>query len=744
MASFSIFAQDIENTSLIGVWETDETDTINESIRINGWVADTATESNNNAGIERIYAVQGNDCSGHIWYETPPHIDRQDVVDALGDNRYTTTGFDFAVSIDEIPFQKVTVTVCVDALVAGIGHSLGTKEFTINRLTKPDISGYLFSVFAILMLMFSLLYGLMMRYWARIRYTRRAVVFVIIAVLVSIIPVLMIISLINQFGTVPPILDDWGVVTRRFISYRNGGISELFPSAWVLHGAGHRAFAPAILSTFVANHENLNMLAIYSVNLVFGMMIIIYATDIVCTLTETRRYTILMIIFALIIFNPSVRFWIDKRFLAIIMGVLGLMGSLHALVTLKKSWFSFILSMFWAWLGSVSFFSGNLIWVLLFPLLYMYGYRHVKYYAIWMVIAATVLIPFLLDYSPSDVSGVFTPTVPLLLEAIFVYFGMPFHFATVLETIEIFEIPISHILGFLNISIVMALTLFHTIWFRRYYQSIYVVMVMPIFVVILAIFATMGRLTEDSGIRPLFVARYAIYGVVGWIGFIILVAYTSERILGSTRYKDTREFAVAFLNIIIGMISGLMLLVSMAQSPPTQLFESLVEADQKYIASRLSRLVYQLQQYPPSILVEDRFNMTPELGIYQTQNAIQRELTSSSGSEITVIDTTSEEPLQWLFRVNNVYDVTLFVGVINETDDPITTDYSLNIRPQGTRDISLFSFSETLEPGAFSNQTIDLSQFENQRVLIQLERLNDGLSWIRPQVMYNMRSESTE
>jgi len=134
--------------------------------------------------------VQGNDCNGYIWNETPLHIERQDVADSFGDDRYKLSGFDFNIPNQDIPFREVTITVCVDSTLTGAGYSLGTKQFTIDKLRQHDVGGYIFSVFIALLVVFCLVHILTMRYLARIRYTRKTIFLLILSIILSIYPYL--------------------------------------------------------------------------------------------------------------------------------------------------------------------------------------------------------------------------------------------------------------------------------------------------------------------------------------------------------------------------------------------------------------------------------------------------------------------------------------------------------------------------------------------------------------------------
>jgi hypothetical protein len=217
--------------------------------------------------------------------------------------------------------------------------------------------------------------------------------FDVLAVLVILIPAYFIVVLIDQYAINVPYWDIWDWSVRRFAFDVGFNLRDL----WGLTNE-HRMVFPQIIDLMIANATSLDMIPrIYAkVPLAVAIAISLYF------LYRMKATSPLVygIVVPISLFTFSLAYWpawVDPNPLASHLSMLTFILALWAITGLEVGWRALGLAAAATLVSSLSYASGNASWLVICGVMYLRGYRKRQYYTAWILLAFSVLIPYVID-----------------------------------------------------------------------------------------------------------------------------------------------------------------------------------------------------------------------------------------------------------------------------------------------------------------------------------------------------------
>lgn len=329
----------------------------------------------------------------------------------------------------------------------------------------------------------------------------------------SLLPAYFILLIISRYAYNMPYQDEWTTLVP-FYTHPGAPIGQF----WQLYNE-HRAFIPRVLSLMQAQLTAMNMLVTMVVDVglavaTLGLLYLIYRK----TATSSARYLILLPFSVLLFSLSQYPMWVLSVAFATYLVQFCLVAALAALVCLKPGWRALLLSALFAYVGALTLFPGNLIWLTLVGVIWGLGYRKRRFYMAWIIMAASVLIPYIIDYLavPRDALAL---KLPDLLHFVLAMIGSPLAFGEVSSDALSVALPMG-VFGLLMVSVLgVSIGLFSVDGHKKAVPWLAACS----WVVGIAIFGAFGRVARFG---PLTARQYRFmpYSALFWIGVVALIA----------------------------------------------------------------------------------------------------------------------------------------------------------------------------------------------------------------------------
>jgi hypothetical protein len=246
----------------------------------------------------------------------------------------------------------------------------------------------------------------------------------VLATALALLPPLVLLHLIRQHGVNVPVLDEW----RWSVQHVLDGDLARFDLArfWTLDNE-HRVFVPLLVGTALAHASGLSMLPPLYLKLALAAGLVLVFRRLYARLTGLPHAPAVVLPLSVLVFGlaqwPR---WIDVRPLPSTFSLLGLAGALLFASSGPRSARRFAGAALCAWISSSSYFSGNVTWVVVGPVLFVAGWGR-RWVAGWFALAALVLGNYAYDFlGASTTTSAHVPAAPLeLVRFVLVFLGSP-------------------------------------------------------------------------------------------------------------------------------------------------------------------------------------------------------------------------------------------------------------------------------------------------------------------------------
>lgn len=220
----------------------------------------------------------------------------------------------------------------------------------------------------------------------------------IFVLLVSLVPPLLIVVLINQYAVNVPYWDAWNWLASHYAPQQGSRLSAY----WALHNE-HRVFVSLLIDRLVNDISSLNMVTRAYLKIPFSVASFLVLYMIYRATSVSQLTYVVAIPFSLLTFSLAYwPMWIDSRLFSAHLSTLGFYVALWAIVTLPQGWQALGIAMIATLVASLSYSYGNVAWFVLGVVIRLVGYRKLRYYVAWTGLTLAVLVPYVIDFLGSS------------------------------------------------------------------------------------------------------------------------------------------------------------------------------------------------------------------------------------------------------------------------------------------------------------------------------------------------------
>jgi hypothetical protein len=374
------------------------------------------------------------------------------------------------------------------------------------------------------------------------------------AVLLSLLPAYLVLKLIRIYGVNVPYWDEW---QNSVLPYVRGDLLALrFGRFWQLTNE-HRNFIPQILGLIIAHLTALNMKALLYFNLLLIILMLAAVYAIFRRTTTAPRPYLILPPFSFLIFSmmywPR---WIDPRPRQVYIAILGLLGAIWIISSGKKDWKTIIIAAALCYLSSLSFFTGNITWIVIAGMMLLLGYKEKRYYIAWGIIALTVYVPYILDFLQSNAIARRTPPPAWreLIQATLAVIGSPLAIG-MSQLSDTAGIKQATTIGAFGIGIAIILSL--VIWFfiEEGRRKVVPWLTLIAWIGTSAVAAAYGRVTR-FGVGVARSTRYMIYGTLFWMTIAALLGLIMSE-PRRVKMPSQARWLFSVIPILVGTLMGI-------------------------------------------------------------------------------------------------------------------------------------------------------------------------------------------
>ncbi len=329
----------------------------------------------------------------------------------------------------------------------------------------------------------------------------------------GLMPAYLILIMIGRYAINMPYWDEWYTVVYFWIHP-----DAPFWEYWKLYN-GHRSIIPKLYGLLLSTVTHLNLtvfsyLALGIAVITFGLLCSLY-----CKRSTVSRSYWIAVPFGLLVFSLSQwPFWIIASSMPTALTSLCCVGAIWAITSLKVGWHAVLIAGVLAYIASLTLFTGNMVWLIILPLMWFCGYRKSVHYLTWVIMAASVLIPFAVEYILTTPRGSGFGSVSLIAHFVLAFIGSPLAFGESSPNGLSAAAPIGFI-GLIAVPI-LAAAIFYLV--EDGLRKMLPWLALSGWLVINAVFGALGRVAEFG---PLLgrAYRYTPYGALYWIAVIALI-----------------------------------------------------------------------------------------------------------------------------------------------------------------------------------------------------------------------------
>ena len=363
----------------------------------------------------------------------------------------------------------------------------------------------------------------------------------IVLLIVAALPMLVVLILIMRYAINVPFSDEW----RRIQYYMQGSLLRLdFGAFWGAKRGVQRNFVPEIIATAIFHLTRANQLPVVYLNWIANIGIAALITLVYARLSGRPRWVIVVIPVSLILFTlANQRYWLLTLLLHVHIMWLCVIGALAILFLMPRGIPALVLVALLAFIASTSATEGNFVWPLLFPALWIAGYRERWVYGLFALLMVALYGMILSELvttnlnapaagpdaqvirlfgqkwriqNPTQGSGVNTNLVSLL-DFTLGYLGS----GLVTGTGAVFSDWMPHVFGGMGLYTFGALTVIAWRGGIERLRPAFPWITLAAFVVLTAILTGMGR-AEAGTVQNVIALRYVSRSSMFWIALLLL------------------------------------------------------------------------------------------------------------------------------------------------------------------------------------------------------------------------------
>lgn len=341
-----------------------------------------------------------------------------------------------------------------------------------------------------------------------------------VIVLLSLAPIYLVALVIDRLAVNVPFWDDW---VGWLPLWANNDLLELrLGHFWPLHNE-HRVLIPQLLNVALGHLTSANMIAPVWAKLGLTTITLYLLTRLYTTNARASGRLWIVVLFSPLLFSlaqwPR---WIDGRPLPSTLSILGLVGALLAATGGPCRGRRLAMAITMCAFSSLSFFTGNMTWLVVAAALWFVGYRRARHGVGFLLAASAVLIPFVVEISQGE-SHVLRASMPPLgdmLEFVLVFLGS----TVVAHPRWLADQSPALAMGVVGLVAVGSLSLALHLWVQDGVRKALPWLAIIVWVCLNGVAAGYGRLGLEEGPPMARVYRYTVFGTLFWIAVAALVA----------------------------------------------------------------------------------------------------------------------------------------------------------------------------------------------------------------------------
>ena len=557
----------------------------------------------------------------------------------------------------------------------------------------------------------------------------------------SLLPILAVLALVDRYAVNVPYQDEWDWSVLHVVQ---GDLPQLrLDRFWAL-GNEHRVFVPTLLTAALGHATNLNMIAPLYLKVALTAVSLWFLSTIYRRSTDHRHGAWVTVVFSALLFSVAQwPRWVDVRPIPSTLSIVGLTGALLCTTTGRPSTKRFVLAVVLAILSSLSYFSGNVTWIVVGCAMALTGWTR-RHLVAWTILALAVLIPYGIDLaaSPSPTSTETPASVSEMVEFLFVFVGSLLSWGSRGSPQQ----GLAILFGILGLASTAILAVWLAKDTRSGLRKAVPWIAIAGWVVINGCAAAYGRAAID-GAAYARVARYTVFGAQFWIALSGLACLALFEPTSSRRLRIAGCAAAGLLGTGLVGSSTVMLNRHVLDELP-QLLRTGREAlllDEEAPDEKLE-LLYPgadaIRQLLPE-LIERRASFLHGVRRLELADAqidhpefVQRSRTRFWGEMATVIEGPAPFTASWTTVVHETPVADLRVGwaVL-----PSSTPATLTVRVRDDKETVELAVEPSTLDGSITPLVIDLHRFRGRRVELILSVEGSAMArLVGPALVYSV------
>lgn len=216
----------------------------------------------------------------------------------------------------------------------------------------------------------------------------------LICFVLAMVPMYGVLLLIRRYSYDFPFGDDWAILIRLYTK------DQPLWEFWHFYN-GHRVFIPQLMMVAIARLTDMDMRVYLYIDLAFASATIFLLYWIFRQTSQIRMPYLVLPAFTLLYMSlASYTGWITSTNLPNWTAIFYCVGGLWVASCWRPGWRALIAGAGFAYMGSLSHFYGNFIWLIVPLGWFLRGFRlrGWKHYVLWGIMAASVLLPYVWEY----------------------------------------------------------------------------------------------------------------------------------------------------------------------------------------------------------------------------------------------------------------------------------------------------------------------------------------------------------
>ncbi|MCA9894154.1 MAG: hypothetical protein KC615_14290 [Anaerolineae bacterium] len=724
-----------------------------ENAAITGWAIDARAGDSNGPGIEEIRVFLGETCEVDALANTTLSERRPTEIGRLNlDASYLIAGY--SLLLDDLPVGEATLTVCA---ISSVDATVQSETFNLTVYESDTMP--LWPLILVIVVTFSLLFVIVIstnrRSGGESIWSRPWVVALYIGL--SLIPAIIVMLYIHRYAVNMPFWDEWLQSVSAYLRTLTDEVN--LKHLWKLHNE-HRTFVPGIYGLAIAQITSVNILALIFLNFILAIMIWTLVYNLYrCTSESEKHYFILLpaaaMLFAMLIWPR----WIDSRPIRLLSAIVYFLISLWVIVAGGRNLRTVFIAGIFATLSSLSFFTGNYTWFVVGGAMLFLRYFKIRYYILWIVMAASVLVPYVVEFTNANTitRKATGPDIGQLFEFVLFFIGSPLaQYRLMGSQTE----PI--LLGALGIGTTIILGIYNLYMVHNGFRKSLPWLAIIGWVVLNAATAGYGRISQ-FGLTAASSVRYMIYGLLFWTALfaLISIALFEPKQASSERWKRqlyrfrhvVNVFLVGFMvflsywyvNAYQATVQGHHLLDQVVELRATSgcLYDFMNASDSCLdnvlgVPDNLRRIAYRASQDRVSWLEVDSYPLALQYANKSTPEEASIDIDGMVYDALLL--RTHKDTASWTIFIPDDVQTTLQTTLILPEGETEDLQYGIIVIAHEDRlQLPLQVSSESILNRLHHHIEADLTPFAGEEItlkLVILKHFHEEIMWLVPTIQY--------